>query len=114
MATSDNKFRELFATRLRDLRTAAGISQRTLGKRIGLSEETVSSRVTRYEKGTSEPDFATANKLAKELGVPLAYLVADSELLSEIILYVSKLSAAEQRKLAQSLKERCAQAQGGK
>ena len=105
MAISDKKLRELFATRLRDLRIAAGISQRTLGRQIGLSEETVSSRVTRYEKGTSEPDFATANRLAKELGVPLAYLVADTDLLSEIILYVSKLSATEQKKLAHSLRE---------
>lgn len=39
----------------------------------------MSSRVTRYELGTSEPDFATADRLAKELGVQLAYLVADIE-----------------------------------
>ena len=64
----------------------------------------MSNRVTRYERGTSEPDFATASKLANELGVPLAYLIADSDLLAEIILAVSMLSAAEQRKLASELK----------
>ena len=105
MAISEEKLRELFSRRLRDLRLAAGISQRELGRRIGLSEETVSSRVTRYEKGTSEPDFATANKLAKELGVPLAYLVADTEMLAEIVSYASKLSTSEQKKLVHSLKE---------
>ena len=83
---------------------ASGLSQRELGRRIGLSEDVVSSRVTRYERGTSEPDFATASKLADELGVPLAYLIADNELLAEIILAVSALPTAEQRKLAAELK----------
>lgn len=59
---------------------------------------------TRYERGSSEPDFATASKLANELGVPLAYLIADDELLAEIILAVSVLSISEQRKLAAQLK----------
>lgn len=112
MAISEEKLRELFSRRLRDLRLAAGISQRTLGRQIGLSEETVSSRVTRYEKGTSEPNFTTANKLAKELGVPLAYLVADTDVLAEIIAYASRLPAAEQKRLAHSLKEQLAKAKG--
>lgn len=93
-----------FARRLRELRLSAGLSQRELGRRIGLSEEVVSSRVTRYEKGTSEPDFATASKLAKELGVPLAYLLADTDLLAELILALSSMSANEQRKLLATLK----------
>ncbi len=66
----------------------------------------MSSRVTRYERGTSEPDFATASKLAKELGVPLAYLVADNETLADIILAVAALSLGEQRKLAAELKSK--------
>lgn len=110
MAISDERLRELFSRRLRDLRLAAGISQRELGRRIGLSEETVSSRVTRYEKGSSEPDFGTANKLAKELGVPLAYLVADTEVLAEIVAFVSTLSPSEQKKLAQQLREQATKA----
>lgn len=85
---------------------AAGLSQRELGRRIGLPEEVVSSRVTRYERGTSEPDFDTAEKLARELGVPLSYLVADNELLADIILSVSKLPLAEQKKLAADLRAR--------
>lgn len=80
-----------------------GISQRELGRRIGLSEEVVSSRVTRYELGTSEPDFATAGRLAKELGVPLAYLVADNDAMAQIILSAASLSLSEQRKLASEL-----------
>lgn len=106
MAVSPANLRNIFALRLKQARLAARLSQRELGRRIGLSEDVVSSRVTRYERGNSEPDFATASKLAAELGVPLAYLIADNELLAEIILAVSELSTAEQRKLALELKAR--------
>jgi transcriptional regulator with XRE-family HTH domain len=96
----------MFTRRLKQARLALGISQRELGRRIGLSEDVVSSRVTRYERGTSEPDFETAGKLAKELGVPLAYLLADSDILADIILAAASLSPAEQRKLANQLKSK--------
>lgn len=106
MAAPPSTLRSGFSKRLKEARLAAGLSQRELGRRIGLPEEVVSSRVTRYERGTSEPDFATAEKLAKELGVPLAYLVADNEVLAEIILAASTLPLADQRKLAAELKAR--------
>lgn len=95
--------RSMFTKRLKEARLALGISQRELGRRIGLSEDVVSSRITRYELGTSEPDFTTAGKLAKELGVPLAYLLADNELIAQIILAASSLSPAEQKKLVTEL-----------
>lgn len=101
---SSSNLRSMFTKRLKEARLALGISQRELGRRIGLSEEVVSSRVTRYELGTSEPDFATASKLAKELGVPLAYLLADNDALADIILAAASMSAVEQRKLASELK----------
>src|SRR5689334_14115079 len=104
MANLPKKLRDAFAKRLRELRLSARLSQRELGRRIGLPEDVVSSRVTRYEKGTSEPDFETAGKLAKELGVPLSYLVADSDLLAELILLLSKMSPGDQRRILASLK----------
>lgn len=103
---SPSNLRSMFTKRLKEARLALGISQRELGRRIGLSEEVVSSRVTRYELGTSEPDFATASKLAKELGVPLAYLLADNDALADIILTAAGMSSSEQRKLAAELKAR--------
>lgn len=42
----------MFTKRLKEARLALGISQRELGRRIGLPEDVVSSRVTRYERGT--------------------------------------------------------------
>jgi transcriptional regulator with XRE-family HTH domain len=94
----------MFMKRLKKGRLALGISQRELGRRIGLSEDVVSSRVTRYELGTSEPDFLTASLLAKELGVPLAYLLADNDTLADIILAVADMSPTEQRRMAAELK----------
>jgi transcriptional regulator with XRE-family HTH domain len=94
----------MFMKRLKKGRLALGISQRELGRRIGLSEDVVSSRVTRYERGTSEPDFLTASLLAKELGVPLAYLLADNDTLADIILAVADMSPTEQRRMAAELK----------
>lgn len=105
MSTPQPKLRTLFAKRLKEARVANGLSQRELGRRIGLLEEVVSSRVNRYERGTSEPDFATAGKLASELGVPLAYLLADTESLADIILAASTMPLNEQRKLATELKK---------
>lgn len=99
-----SKLRSMFAKRLKEARLNLGISQRELGRRIGLSEEVVSSRVTRYELGSSEPDFATASKLAKQLGVPLAYLLADNDSLADIILAAASMPSAEQRKLAAELR----------
>jgi transcriptional regulator with XRE-family HTH domain len=96
--------RSIFTKRLKEARLALDISQRELGRRIGLSEDVVSSRVTRYELGTSEPDFVTASKLAKELGVPLAYLLADNDALADIILAVASMSPAGQRRMAAELK----------
>ena len=101
---SPSNSHSMFTKRLKEARLALGISQRELGRRIGLSEDVVSSRVTRYELGTSEPDFATASKLAKELGVPLAYLLADNDALADIILAVAGMSPAEQRRMAAELK----------
>lgn len=98
--------RSMFTKRLKKARLALDISQRELGRRIGLSEDVVSNRVTRYERGTSEPDFETASKMAKELGVPLAYLLADNDVLADIILSVASMSPADQRKMATALKAR--------
>lgn len=90
---------------------AAGLSQRELGRRIGLMEEVVHTRVTRYELGTSEPDFQTASRLASALGVSLAYLLAENEELAQIIQAAEKLPPAKRRKLAAEL---ALQAQGRK
>lgn len=105
MPPTKPKFRDVFARRLRATRLAAGLSQRELGRRIGLLEEVVSSRVARYELGTSEPDFETVSRLAKALNVPMAYLLADNETIAGIVLAVSNLPIERQHEVLTELKD---------
>lgn len=104
MATSPPKLRDTFARRLKQARLDAGLSQRELGRRIGLSEDVVSSRVTRYERGTSEPDFTTADRLAKELNLPLSSLLAETDVMAELIRALSGMTQAEQKRLLARLR----------
>lgn len=54
-----------FAQALKRLREAAGLSQAALAKRAGMNRFTVA----KLEQGLHEPSWATANALAKALGV---------------------------------------------
>lgn len=51
-----------------------------------------------------EPDLTKASKFAKELCVPVPYLLADNDVLADIILAAAGMSAAEQRRMAAELK----------
>ncbi|KRA52455.1 transcriptional regulator [Pseudoxanthomonas sp. Root65] len=96
----------VYGKRLRSARLAKGWTQADLAKRIGMVD-TVSgaTRVSRYETGTHDPDPATAEALAKALGLPLAYFHATSDVLAEIILVVSQLSASKQKEALALLKK---------
>ena len=45
------------------------------------------------------PDEATMERLAEELGLPVAYFHATSDVLAEVILVVSRLPPERQREL---------------
>ena len=89
----------VFSKRLRQAREDAGLSQKELGILAGLDPFVASTRVNRYEQGVHAADLATAKRLAKALGVPLAYLYADSDRLARMIRAFSKLDVAEQEKI---------------
>jgi ribosome-binding protein aMBF1 (putative translation factor) len=57
-----------FATRLREVRLGAGLSQGVLAKRSGVAVSTV----RQFEYGLREPAYGTLVKLARGLGVSLA------------------------------------------
>ncbi len=60
-----------FGRRLRELREAAGLSQKELADRMGVQQTAVSW----WERGRREPSFGNAVKLAEALGVNvLAFL----------------------------------------
>jgi len=89
----------VFSKRLRQAREDAGLSQKELGILAGLDTFVASTRVNRYEQGVHAADLATAKRLAKALGVPLAYLYADNDRLARMIRAFSKLDTAGQEKI---------------
>lgn len=96
----------VFGRRLRAARTALKLSQAELGAMLGLEEANSGApRISRYELGLRDPDPATAEALAKALGVPVAYFHATSDVLAEVILLVAQLPAAQQKRALKRLKE---------
>ena len=98
----------VFAKRLKQAREARGLSQRQLGDHIGLGKLVGSTRINRYEQQKARCDMDTAKQIAEELGVPMAFLFAESDALAEVILAFSKLTKADQGKLAAELKKKVA------
>lgn len=82
----------VLAARLKQARVALGISQRELGIRAGIDEFVASARINQYERGKHVPDFATMERLAEVLGVPMPYFYARDDLLADAILKLGKLS----------------------
>lgn len=76
----------VFSRRLRQARLSRGFSQKSLGIEIGLDPGVASTRLNRYEQAVHLPDFQTLERLATALSVPLAYLFAEDDELSEVIL----------------------------
>ncbi|GHH52128.1 helix-turn-helix domain-containing protein [[Pseudomonas] boreopolis] len=75
----------VYSRRLREAREAHGISQRALGIQAGLDEFVASTRVNRYETGVHQPDLQTLQRLAKVLGLPVAYFYAEDDELAQLI-----------------------------
>lgn len=61
------------------------MSQRSLGIEAGLDEFVASTRVNRYETGVHQPDLQTLKRLAKVLGLPVAYFYAEDDELARLI-----------------------------
>ncbi len=92
-----------FARRLKEARLAAGLTQEKLGTKAGISIDVARTRVNRYERGTSQPDEATARQLATALTVPLASLYAETPAMAQVIEAMAQLPAKEQKKVAEEL-----------
>ncbi len=63
-----------FSSRLKELRTQHGMSQKNLANLIGLSDKTISA----YESGRNDPDLETLKKIAKIFGVSVDYILGAS------------------------------------
>jgi transcriptional regulator with XRE-family HTH domain len=64
-----------FASNLRRLRQAAGLTQDGLGRAVMMD----GAEISRYERGERDPQLRNMVRLARGLGVTVAELVADIE-----------------------------------
>ena len=104
MTTARSASKKIFARRLRTARLRAGLSQRATGVAAGMDEFVASSRVNQYERGVHAPDYPTAQRLARVLGVTTAYLFADNEAVAQILLAISLMPATAIKALARKLR----------
>ena len=75
------------------------MSQKELGLRVGMEPSVASPRMNQYEQGKHEPKIGMAKKLAEALGIPPAFLYAEDELLSKLLLRWAELSVAKKKAL---------------
>lgn len=91
--------------RLRKARLAKGWTLAHLGELLGMGESnTAAPRISRYERGLSEPSVEVVRQLAEVLGLPEAYFFAGSDVLAEAILVIASLPPKRQTKALELLK----------
>jgi transcriptional regulator with XRE-family HTH domain len=103
MLLEDLAARVVFASRLKAARLAAGLTQEALGVCAGIPKDVARTRINRYEKAVHDCDLATAKKLAGELGLPLAALYADTDVMAKAIQAFALLGTAEQSVVMEEL-----------
>lgn len=96
------------AKRLKQARLQAGLSQKQLGIKAGLDPFSASPRVNQYERSRHTPDYGTAERLTRVLGVPAAFLYAQEDDLAEMIALFERLPAASRRKLLSQIRRSAA------
>ncbi|QIZ75748.1 helix-turn-helix domain-containing protein [Ferrimonas lipolytica] len=89
--------------RLKTARKLAGFTQQQLGMSLGMEPNTASARMNQYEKGKHTPDYQTMQRIAAELGVPVAYFYCEDELLAQLICRISSFSEHEQKALLNNI-----------
>jgi transcriptional regulator with XRE-family HTH domain len=85
----------VFGKRLRHIREIRQMAQDRLGVAIGIDEGAASARMSRYESGTHEPPYNTAQLIAEALKVQVAYFYTDDDDLAELILCWKFLAPSE-------------------
>jgi transcriptional regulator with XRE-family HTH domain len=85
----------VFGKRMKEARTAAGLSQEMLGVLAGIDEMSSSARMNQYERGKHQPDFSMVERIAAVLNVPESYLYCKDEELAAILVDVHRLAPTE-------------------
>ena len=97
--------KDVWRKRLKEARLALGLSQKQLGVQAGLDEFVASARINRYEVGVHAPDYPMAVRLARVLGLPVAYLYCDNDELAQMMLAFHRAPKAARRQAIAVLME---------
>ncbi len=60
--------------------------------------------MNQYEQGKRVPDFQTLEKMAEQLGVPVAYFFCTSDNMAELVKAFGKMTEAEQIELLEAIR----------
>jgi transcriptional regulator with XRE-family HTH domain len=90
--------------RIKEARIAKDITQVHLGILIGFEQTVASSRMNQYEQGKRVPNFQTLEKMAEQLGVPVAYFFCTSDNMAEMVKAFGNMSEAEQAQLLEAIR----------
>jgi len=96
---------ETWGRRVKEARTAAGLSQKQLGIQAGLDQFVASTRINRYEVGTHKADYQIAQRIATVLDVPTSYFYTEDDSLAELILLYHRLGARKKTEVLKILRE---------
>jgi transcriptional regulator with XRE-family HTH domain len=69
----------IFSRRLKEARTAAGLSQERLGIESGIDPASASARMNQYENNKHVPNSLTIIQIAAALNIPPAYFYCADE-----------------------------------
>lgn len=95
----------VLATRLKDARQRAGLSQERLGIEAGLDEMSASTRMNRYELGKRIPNPVLVERFGKILGVPASYFYAVDNEEAEMLITFYQLDVQSQRQAIEFVKK---------
>lgn len=89
--------------RLKESRQRVGITQESLGIKIGIDEYSASARMNQYERGIHVPSYALLERCAAVLDVPVEYFYARSDEMAKLLFFIHKLSPEQRTKLIADL-----------
>lgn len=93
----------VFATRLKQARLRAGLTQEKLGVLAGIDEMSASARMNQYERGKHAPDWLTVENLAQALDVPTVFFYAQDDDAAELLLMFYRLPKAKRATAVQAV-----------
>jgi transcriptional regulator with XRE-family HTH domain len=95
----------IFPKRLKQARKRAGFSQEKLGVLAEIDEATASARMNQYERGIHFPDVQLIGRIAKQLKVPVSFLLEPDDTLAQIILIYGELRSPAKKQALRLLQE---------